>query len=505
MTAVTWDGSAATWDGSGVEWGAVTGLPNKDLTWYVDNVETVDTGTDINVRELQTTVPGVAATGQTFNVTHTGDNVSRWWNPATSANADANDPNSVLLRRGWAIPLDRLTPGDARCQVLIPAQTITVVVDASLGWTGSPAGASNMSAKASLWRYDPTTDVGVLIASGTQAFPDSWGGLGNPGSGAYQTANVSITVPETTLERGELLLVQIGAQTGTMSNPVLGGTVNYSSQLRIGTTTASRVILAEPLQALCAVSDTSTGKASTLRDSITLSVGRSIPAIGVPDRSLLIVYTSSVSEAVGTSSRRLTVSHDQASVGQAVAARTIATDHAVELHGRGNADRYLVIVAATRNAEGGVNVAYDRTWDAYREGVVDAIVEPSRVVEVGVLQDLEALGDETFVRYWEAVRFDGTHGVGEAAKALTTYVNAEALADGLTTFSRLWDAFRYMIPEGVGTTAFDRTVIFVRSVDVAGVGVTDPDQARISLPLSDLPAAGDGGTVVIRKIFPIFD
>lgn len=405
-------------------------MPSKALTWYPTNDTVLDTGTGIDVRALTSTATGVMTQTQSWTATHQNDNVNRHWDPDTGGVTDGSDVNVTLLRRGWAIPTGDLAAGDGRCRTLLPAQTVTVHVTMQLTWSGSPAGGSTPQAKASLWRYDPATDTGVLVAAGAVLFPNAWGGLGGESSGAAQTAAVPIAVPDTIVEAGEVLLVQWGVGTQTLSNPVLG-TVTFTGNLRIGLTTTSRVVFAQALRLECAHAGSGDVRSTATLQPRAVAVARPVAAAGRTGRGVLVVYASKSVTASGGAARTVEVARTPTTVAAAgVGARSLTIAHAAGALGAGVAGRSLVVVRARKTVAAAAQSAAGRRWEAVR------------------------------------------------------YAHGDVAAG----------------------TGFGRTVIFVRYAQATAKVEADPDQARISLPLSDLPTSdGSGGSVTIKKFFPILD
>jgi hypothetical protein len=171
--------------------------------------------------------------------------------------------------------------------------------------------------------------------------------------------------------------------------------------------------------------------------------------------------------------------------------------------GSGAADRELVIVRALKQADaaaaGSKNLLVVRAQrDASAGGAADRTLR---------LRHGDALlGEGHAARALTVSHDQGAQAPAFTHKELLVRRSAEDVpGTGVSDFSREWDAYRYAARQGTGETTFSRTVIFVRSATANAVGEVDPNEARIALPIADLPAAGDGGTVNIRKIFPIFD
>jgi hypothetical protein len=207
---------------------------------YPVNTATVDTGTGIDIRLLDTVEAGADDDTQTVTATHTQDNVERTFDPATAAGAVVADTNA-LQKKGWALRLaEDCTPDDdANCNAfLVPANHVVnlqVAVDQAGGTYASGTYAPLW--KAALYRYNPATDTGVVVAStGNNSL--SWNVTPVTGDlGAFKnialTFNAAAQFPNgVELQQGEILLLQLGVRTQTIPNPTLG-TATFTYTLRV--------------------------------------------------------------------------------------------------------------------------------------------------------------------------------------------------------------------------------------------------------------------------------
>ena len=231
-------------------------------TLYPVNTTTVDTGTGIDVRFLDTAT-GSADTTQTVAFTHTNDSVERTFDPATGGVTNTNNAGTTLFKTGWALRLSQdMTPAnDTVNDTILPAQTLTVnlVLTATQSGGTYVSGVFTPTVRASLWRYNPATDTGTLIAAGTNA-ATSW----NAASEMGQSRNVAIpiTLPATVFgaakgTTAEILMLQVGLNTGTVPNPTIG-TANWVVTLTVGTA-STNVTLTDSLAQVGYGTGTATG------------------------------------------------------------------------------------------------------------------------------------------------------------------------------------------------------------------------------------------------------
>jgi hypothetical protein len=215
--------------------------PLRDLTFWCRNDVTVDSGAGIDVRRLDDANSGAGDSSQTAVGTHTSDNQGRTWDPATAGVSTPTDP-LALQRLGWALPLADITPADTRCKARLPAGNATLAAPVTMTRANAAplTACTNFTLQASLWRYKPSTDAGVFIASAVSA-GQTYDLVLQPSA----TFNLSLTLTwaaDVVFERDEVLLLQIGCGTGNLGNPALG-TTNYTFTLQIDAAGAGELTL----------------------------------------------------------------------------------------------------------------------------------------------------------------------------------------------------------------------------------------------------------------------
>ncbi|HEX6215266.1 MAG TPA: hypothetical protein VFZ38_10630 [Vicinamibacterales bacterium] len=229
---------------------------------YADNGTTVDTGTGIDVRRLNAANPAAANDTQTAAFTHTNDNVERTFDPANAGVTNTNHAGTTLFRCGYAFRLaeDSTPTDDTNCNAFLPAQTLTVNVWSSANQSGGTyvSGTYGPTMRASLWRYNPATDAGVLIAAGSDT-SQTWAVTA---LNVFKNSPIAITVPATEILQGEILLLQVGFNTGTVPNPTLG-TANWVHTMRVADpTNPTRINFVTGLRTLCASTGSSSASAT---------------------------------------------------------------------------------------------------------------------------------------------------------------------------------------------------------------------------------------------------
>ncbi len=202
---------------------------------YPRNGVTNDTGGAIDVRTIDDANGGTNDATQTVTATHTEDNASRTFDPAT--NGGVGTSPSTLSKIGWSIPLAEMTPDDdTRCNSILPAGSLIVNVDVTLtaaGGTGNLGGTIVTTFQAALFKYNPSTDTGSLIAAGGNT--QQWSTVPVTGDqGTFKVAACAVTVASVVeFAANEVLLLQLGfSAAGTLPNP-LTGTTTYTWTLRV--------------------------------------------------------------------------------------------------------------------------------------------------------------------------------------------------------------------------------------------------------------------------------
>lgn len=242
---------------------------------YPVNGTTVDSGSGIDIRLLTNTAAS-ADTSQTVTATHTQDNVARTFDPATAGATAATAP-TTLQNLGWALRLSEdMTPADdTNCNAVLTSGTLTVNLDVTLVSAGGNAnlgGTTTTTFQAGLFRYDPASDSGSLVASGTGTQSWNTAGLGGD-AGTYKAAAVNVPIASPIeFNQGEILLLQVGfSDAGTLSNPTLGGTTTFTWTLRLGSGTNVTFATDQGIRQVCQLQSNNLGKGSVTKSPFAIS------------------------------------------------------------------------------------------------------------------------------------------------------------------------------------------------------------------------------------------
>lgn len=205
-------------------------MPNRSQNFWPINTTTIDTGAGIDIRFLDSNDPGTGSpeATQTATATHTEDNVERTFDPDTLGVTNTNDCNTTCLNSGWAVAdadmIEHSFSGGTS-KIILTAGTLTVGINVTVNQSGGTyaAGTHSPNWKASLWKWDESTDNGNLINFGTSS-STSWNYTPGVGDlGVFKTVSIPIVLASN-VEFGisELLMIQIGLNTATIPNPTLG-------------------------------------------------------------------------------------------------------------------------------------------------------------------------------------------------------------------------------------------------------------------------------------------
>lgn len=278
-------------------------------TLYLRNDTTVDTGTGVDVRVLSSTA---GSTDETTSIrwAHTQENTERTFDPATALATNTNNAGTTLFKMGWALRLSEdMTPtDDTNCNAMLQAGSVSVPLDLRINMNGGTnlGGTNLFTIRASLWRYNPSTDAGTLIAAGSVQGSWQTGGLGE--NNQYKTYAVPITVAAPVeFSQGEILLLQVGCASQALSDPTLGST-NFDMTLRLASISLVSMTSGMHLTTLGAFTGSSagvatvSGSASPVLNTIGTSTGTGSAAAVGASRADTVGASAGVSSTDGVMS-----------------------------------------------------------------------------------------------------------------------------------------------------------------------------------------------------------
>ena len=281
-------------------------------TLFPRNDTTVD-GTGADIRVLRNAATGSNDETQTVQFTNANDNVERTFDPATGAVTTIADASS-LQKLGWATRLvNDMTPtDDANCDAFLVAQTATFAARVNANQSGGTyaSGTFQPTFKVSLWRYNLSSDTGTLIATGSTS-ATSWNCAGVGGDlGTSKVMTITgISIPDTQFLANEVLLLQVGLNTGTVPNPTLG-TGTFTVTLRVDSGEAVLTFGTKGLRTLCPMDGTAAGAATVSGVS-----GKVLPTTGtIAGAATVAGVLGAVKQTTGTSAGVATVAGAAAAV-----------------------------------------------------------------------------------------------------------------------------------------------------------------------------------------------
>lgn len=344
-------------------------VPNAAGVWYPRLTLVVQSGTGINIYNLDTTNGGTDNFATGVTATHTQDAALRTFEPNVS-NSTSADPES-LQKKGWAIPGALFTPPESRCNALLPAGTCTLNATITGSRSAAPlADTTGWQLRYSLWRYNTTDNTGVFITSAGSA-NTTWGFLLN----ASQTKNFTISATisaDVEFASNERLLMQVGCAMGTLGNP-LSGTITYT--FLYGIDGAAHHLDWDGgmhLQAACAEAQAPIGIGTAARTLVRVRSARTATGIGTAARTSL-VRASRTATGIGTAARTVRVRAARVATGIGTAARTARVRATRTATGVGTASRNLVRVRTTKTATGIGTAASTRLQTLFREDTATGV------------------------------------------------------------------------------------------------------------------------------------
>lgn len=492
---------------SGIMWSIIPadGI-NRAAVLYPRNAATLDTGAGVDVRLLHSGNTGSNDVTQSAQFTNANDNVERTFDPATANVTNTNHAGTTLFKMGWALRLvDDMTPEDGtNCNAMLPAGTLTVnaVMVPTFSGTNPPTGQIAPTFRASLWRYDPSTDTGTLIAAGASDTSVSWtvATLGNE-SGVAKAVVVPITVAAAVeFAAGEILLLQFGFNTNNVPNPVVG-THTTSMALRVDATGTNITWDTDPEQGIrvaCALSSDLVGEGLTSRNPYTVvllefgdagHIRQGPVGEGVVSRSASAVALSRDVVGEGLVSRTLAVAEDFDVVGEGLVSRAVAVAEDFDLAGEGLVSR-VVAVTLPRDVtgEGLVSstkaVTAAKTFDLTGEGLV------SRVLAVALPRDVVGEGVVSMSRQVAAAKTFDVTGEGEVTRQVAVVLSRSVTGEGEVTYTRQALITKTFDVVGEGLITELHPVTAYRTFDLTGAGeilTTGPNGSTICVPIDELP------------------
>lgn len=421
---------------------------------YPVNTTVVDSGTGRDIRLLSDAQPGATDSSQSATATHTQDNQVRVFDPASAANVST-------LTYGWALRVaEDMTPDDdARCNALLPAQTISISLSVSVNQSG---GTYLTGTYAPEWRiilaaYNPATDVltdisGVVGNSGT-----SWNYTPATGDlGTFKTVTFGATVPQYEFAPGEVLFILIGVFTLAIPNPTLG-TATWTYRLAVDDPNTSITFEAnKSIRQICRQSAATSG-------------------VGIASKGRVTVGKILKATAVGTAAIRRYIR---------LAAKTAAGAGAAAV-------RKYVRIAAPKVAVG-TGVAGEDNYIrlAAKKATGAGVAAEDNYIRLAA-KTAVAVGVATFSKYVQAFRravvtASGVAGFARSLIAVRSFIAAAVGIADITNYVRL----AAKTAAGLGVATIKRNV--QRRVSVTAIGIAKI-QRYIRLGVRTVVAAGAAG------------
>lgn len=379
----------------------------RNTTLYPINSTTVDTGTGIDVRALSSTEPGATDSTQSVRNSTQGSNVERCFDPANASVTTTTNAATTLSKLGYGVPDASMTDGDSNCTTTLNAQSVTV------NWTGtaSGTGTGNVGAndvftpRASLWKYNTSSNTGTLIVGGSGTAITISALIAYTGT-AY-TAAVTLSVPATTFSANEILYLQMGGNVACGAG-LLGGARTTTWVLSVDVST-TKLSMAQGLVKACTSSADTTGKGTATR-VIAPALTRSATGTGTT------TYTKAV-----IASRSFTLDGR----GTVTISKTVQAQRTFSLIGQGTATR-VVSVALMRDSNGYGTTSYTKAVIASKSFSLIGRGTVTRGGLIAILAERTATGTGTITNTHPVQAYRTFNLIGQG-KILTTGPNASTI------------------------------------------------------------------------------
>lgn len=262
----------------------------------------------IDVRSLEGTF--VAHTATSIHNGTQDTEVERRWDPETNANTVTSNAATTNDRRGWAVPVADMATGDAGNVAWIKAQTLTIDLRVGFQGTGTGDVGENdvYTPRASLWKYNPTTDGSTLIIGGSGSTVSQSAAVAYNDS-TPRSAQVVLSVPETMFTSAEVMMIVAGGALACGAG-LLGGARTFAVRLATTETPIKLTFATQGLRELAETTGSAAGSA-TATGSTAKILGATGTAAGVGTVSGVM---GAIGSATGTAAGTSTVDGQMSSV-----------------------------------------------------------------------------------------------------------------------------------------------------------------------------------------------
>lgn len=480
---------------------------------YPVNSTTVDTAAGIDIRLLAAAEAGATDSDQSCRWTNANDSVERTFDPDTAlATAVANATS--FQGEGWALRLveDHTPADDTNCNSVLKAGTLTVQVRCLLnmtGGTGQLGGAENFTMRASLWRYDTSANTGVSIASGSTAQSWDTSSLGDENNTRKDTAISIVVASDVEFLANEVLLLQLGALSGTLTNP-LTGTTNFDMTLDVDDPgTFLDFATDQGIRQTCVLSLSAVGSGVVPPAVRAATTAKSLVGAGTAASTKLTDAAKTFSlVGRGTTTHVKAAAKPFALVGRGTPAlsRVVAAAKSFSVDGRGTVSRVLA-GALPRTAQGRGTVTSSKATVAAKAFSLVGKGTATESRAVAAFRTFSLVG-KAAVTHTKAVAEDfDVAGRGAASFSRAVVAAKSFTLVGKATLTRVLALVLSRSVTGKGVVTEVHPVQAYRTFSLVGKGeipTAGPNASTITIPIDEVPEGG-GGTTIVKKAIFVFD
>lgn len=475
---------------------------------YPDNTVTVDTGTGINILGLIETFTSDASITSVLNNTQ-GSSAERAFNPVVANDVAAINAATTASKKGWAIPAGSLIVTDTvACIPFIAAQTITIAISVDYTGTGVGGGGAQdvFTPRASLWKYNPTTNVAVLIAGGSGSSQSTSALL------AYGPTNFNLTVPiviavSTGLNLTDVLYLQIGGKLDCGAG-LAGGARTFTCQLKHNTANTKMTFGTMGMAQTCFISPaTIIGESVVNRGILNILESKNVIGEGVASRGIInLLKTKNVIGEGDVISSKVTIASKTTNVaGEGVISRDIldiTKTHSVI--GEGVASRGILDILESKSLIGEGDVSSTKLVNALKTfSLVGEGVASRDILDIVISKLTISEGIVFSVK--EIVAYKTLNVVGEGDVSLVKNTIAtksfELIGESIVNYNKLVSATKSIDLISESIINMIKATQVIREFFTIGESFVD---ARVELPYDEIPIGGGPAPVNIT-IWGIFE
>ncbi len=366
----------------------------RALTLHTDNTVVDNSGT-ADIRRLTSAWTTYAITAVVNN--NQGTNSERRFDPETGGDTTVSNASSATDGKGFAVPTADMATVDAACVPSLAAQNMTLTFSVNFFGSGAGTGGSDVwTPRASLWKWNTSTDTGTLIVGGSGTAVSRTGVVAAYGP-ELKSGSVTLSVPATTFGANEVLMLVSGGNLAAAAG-LGGGARSFAVRLNTAASPLTMVFATSGLLQSCTESLDCVGEGALSR----------VMALAMSD--------DAVGEGTPTMARVVSAAKSFDLIGEAVPTMTrlVTAARSYDLVGEGTPSRDGLVVGLPRDTVGEGTPTMSRVVEAAKSFDLVGEGVPTRgAMELTMADDVVGEGEVTFTKPLTAARSFDVVGEGE--------------------------------------------------------------------------------------------